>query len=167
MPSYGLMRQIGEQKWWTGVFHLESNPQLNEIEVAAHYSGWRYVLTRTEVKDVYERNTYYGGKAVGLSTLDARPIEQSDNEDEAHTTALAEAAAADEADATTAAGVAARYDVADAAEAADADETETDQPIHYCNDRLCNWDCGTLWCGCIDVCRGRCGSRCGIKGSDW
>jgi hypothetical protein len=23
----------------------------------------------------------------------------------------------------------------------------------------CSGDCGTLWCGCIDVCRGRCGFR--------
>lgn len=122
MPVYGLMRQIGEQKWWAGVFHLESNPQLNEIEVAAHYSGWRYVLKRTEVKDVYEKNTYWGDESVGLFTLDARPAPQSDTEDETET-----------------------------------DQPETDeqkdQPIHYCNDRLCNWDCGMLQCGCIDVCR--------------
>ena len=26
-----------------------------------------------------------------------------------------------------------------------------------CYDEDCNWDCGTLWCGCIDVCRNRCG----------
>ena len=26
-----------------------------------------------------------------------------------------------------------------------------------CDDWLCPGDCGTLWCGCIDVCRGRCG----------
>jgi hypothetical protein len=29
--------------------------------------------------------------------------------------------------------------------------------IHYCGDIECVWDCGELWCGCIDVCRGRCG----------
>lgn len=28
-----------------------------------------------------------------------------------------------------------------------------------CYDRLCPGDCGTLWCGCIDVCRNRCGLR--------
>lgn len=27
---------------------------------------------------------------------------------------------------------------------------------HYCYDSECNWDCGTLSCGCIDICRGRC-----------
>ena len=27
------------------------------------------------------------------------------------------------------------------------------EDIHYCGDRKCEWDCGTLWCGCIDVCR--------------
>ena len=31
--------------------------------------------------------------------------------------------------------------------------------IHYCNDYFCNWDCGILDCGCIDMCRGRCGCR--------
>jgi hypothetical protein len=30
---------------------------------------------------------------------------------------------------------------------------------HYCGDINCEWDCGTLSCGCIDVCRGRCGLR--------
>ena len=28
---------------------------------------------------------------------------------------------------------------------------------HYCGDKNCEWDCGELWCGCIDQCRGRCG----------
>lgn len=32
-----------------------------------------------------------------------------------------------------------------------------DEWIHYCGDRDCNGDCGLLACGCIDVCRGRCG----------
>jgi hypothetical protein len=125
MPAYGLMRQIGEQKWWAGVFHLDSNLQLNEIEVASHYSGWRYVLKRTEVKDVYEKQTYWGAELVGLSTLDARPAPQSDDED-----------AEDETETDQ-----------------PADEPEKEQPIHYCNDRLCNWDCGVLRCGCIDICR--------------
>ena len=31
--------------------------------------------------------------------------------------------------------------------------------IHYCNDYFCIGDCGVLDCGCIDVCRGRCGCR--------
>ncbi len=30
---------------------------------------------------------------------------------------------------------------------------------HYCGDWLCPGDCGTLDCGCIDQCRGRCGFR--------
>lgn len=34
--------------------------------------------------------------------------------------------------------------------------------VHYCGDRTCEWDCGELWCGCIDVCRGRCGFK-----EDW
>ena len=25
--------------------------------------------------------------------------------------------------------------------------------IHYCGDRKCDGECGTLVCGCIDVCR--------------
>jgi hypothetical protein len=29
--------------------------------------------------------------------------------------------------------------------------------VCHCGDRWCDWDCGVLWCGCIDVCRGRCG----------
>lgn len=32
-------------------------------------------------------------------------------------------------------------------------------PICYCGHDDCEWDCGVLWCGCIDVCRGRCGLR--------
>lgn len=30
--------------------------------------------------------------------------------------------------------------------------------ICYCHDRRCNRDCGILSCGCIDICRGRCGN---------
>ena len=29
----------------------------------------------------------------------------------------------------------------------------------YCRDWLCPGTCGELQCGCIDVCRGRCGLR--------
>lgn len=29
--------------------------------------------------------------------------------------------------------------------------------IHYCDDIFCDGYCGTLHCGCIDVCRNRCG----------
>jgi hypothetical protein len=28
-----------------------------------------------------------------------------------------------------------------------------------CQDLNCIWDCGTLNCGCIDVCRNRCGTH--------
>lgn len=28
---------------------------------------------------------------------------------------------------------------------------------HYCGNYDCKEDCGVLWCGCIDVCRKRCG----------
>lgn len=28
-----------------------------------------------------------------------------------------------------------------------------------CNDWMCPGECGTLWCGCIDMCRGRCGFK--------
>jgi hypothetical protein len=28
---------------------------------------------------------------------------------------------------------------------------------HYCRDPACKWECGMLDCGCIDMCRGRCG----------
>jgi hypothetical protein len=29
--------------------------------------------------------------------------------------------------------------------------------VHYCDDIWCDGHCGALYCGCIDVCRGRCG----------
>uniref|UniRef100_A0A6C0D6Y3 Uncharacterized protein n=1 Tax=viral metagenome TaxID=1070528 RepID=A0A6C0D6Y3_9ZZZZ len=29
--------------------------------------------------------------------------------------------------------------------------------VHHCDDIYCNGYCGTLHCGCIDVCRNRCG----------
>jgi hypothetical protein len=31
--------------------------------------------------------------------------------------------------------------------------------IHYCDNVDCEGDCGVLVCGCIDMCRGRCGTR--------
>jgi len=30
---------------------------------------------------------------------------------------------------------------------------------HYCGSKQCRQDCGVLRCGCVDVCRGRCGTR--------
>lgn len=30
-------------------------------------------------------------------------------------------------------------------------------PVCYCGDKDCEWDCGVLDCGCIDICRNRCG----------
>lgn len=33
-----------------------------------------------------------------------------------------------------------------------------DELLHYCCDYFCSGDCGELSCGCIDVCRGRCGT---------
>lgn len=38
------------------------------------------------------------------------------------------------------------------------------EKIHYCGDLECEWDCGVLVCGCIDQCRGRCGSREYLRG---
>jgi hypothetical protein len=29
--------------------------------------------------------------------------------------------------------------------------------VHHCGDILCDSNCGTLYCGCIDLCRGLCG----------
>lgn len=29
--------------------------------------------------------------------------------------------------------------------------------IHYCDDIWCDGHCGSLYCGCVDTCRGRCG----------
>lgn len=41
----------------------------------------------------------------------------------------------------------------------DYDEDEDDRHYtHYCGDPDCYGDCGVLRCGCIDVCRGRCGN---------
>ncbi len=31
--------------------------------------------------------------------------------------------------------------------------------LHYCNDYFCSGECGELDCGCVDICRGRCGLR--------
>jgi hypothetical protein len=37
------------------------------------------------------------------------------------------------------------------------DYDDYEEYVHYCGDRTCIGDCGELACGCIDVCRGRCG----------
>ncbi len=39
------------------------------------------------------------------------------------------------------------------------EEPVATERVHFCGDRSCEWDCGTLDCGCIDQCRGRCGLR--------
>jgi hypothetical protein len=39
--------------------------------------------------------------------------------------------------------------------------------IHYCGDWICPGDCGTLFCGCIDICRGRCGINEPIRFDKW
>jgi hypothetical protein len=35
-------------------------------------------------------------------------------------------------------------------------QIDCDKKHCYCGDRTCNRKCGTLLCGCIDICRGRC-----------
>lgn len=37
------------------------------------------------------------------------------------------------------------------------DCNEEIRTAHHCGDWMCPGDCGVLWCGCIDQCRGRCG----------
>jgi hypothetical protein len=42
----------------------------------------------------------------------------------------------------------------------DDNNEETDNTYQCpCYVKGCDGDCGTLWCGCIDVCRGRCGLK--------
>ncbi len=36
------------------------------------------------------------------------------------------------------------------------------EDVHYgchCGDWMCDRTCGVLWCGCVDICRGRCGYK--------
>lgn len=42
-------------------------------------------------------------------------------------------------------------------DAARAERLRDNGSYHHCGDPDCDYDCGMLWCGCIDVCRGRCG----------
>jgi hypothetical protein len=44
-----------------------------------------------------------------------------------------------------------------AAEPVELVEEKENKHIHHCGDADCEYDCGVLWCGCIDQCRGRCG----------
>ena len=39
------------------------------------------------------------------------------------------------------------------------------EATHTCGDPACKWDCGELSCGCIDMCRGRCGIQ--WNGDQW
>ena len=39
----------------------------------------------------------------------------------------------------------------------DDDSIDLHKGRHFCGDWICDGRCGVLWCGCIDVCRGRCG----------
>ena len=41
-----------------------------------------------------------------------------------------------------------------------------DVGLHYCGEFYCTGDCGVLSCGCIDVCRGRCGAPYGFRSWD-
>jgi hypothetical protein len=36
---------------------------------------------------------------------------------------------------------------------------EVEEPVHHCGENTCEEDCGELWCGCIDICRGSCGLK--------
>lgn len=80
-PAYGIMRQIGDHKWWSGASYLEYNPSENEVEVAAFYTGWKWILKRTDKPYMYEKVTYWNGNIVQSSMMDATPVEQSDDED--------------------------------------------------------------------------------------
>ncbi len=50
------------------------------------------------------------------------------------------------------------YDASDEVEHCYVSEDEDETPC-ACNYSKCQGDCGTLHCGCIDICRGRCGIR--------
>lgn len=59
-PLIPLTRQIGESKWqYSGQMFIQ-NPALLELEVAKHMSGWRYMLYRSDDKDVLIRRIFYG-----------------------------------------------------------------------------------------------------------
>ena len=48
------------------------------------------------------------------------------------------------------------------------EEEQEDEYKCPCYLKECPGDCGTLWCGCIDVCRGRCGLNDPLdRGSRW
>ena len=40
-------------------------------------------------------------------------------------------------------------------------EQKAEEPVHHCGEKACEGekDCGELWCGCIDICRGQCGLK--------
>lgn len=42
-----------------------------------------------------------------------------------------------------------------------------DPNVCHCGDKECDWGCGVLWCGCIDVCRNRCGLNDEIRYGRW
>lgn len=44
-------------------------------------------------------------------------------------------------------------------EAMETQREEIEARAHYCGELSCEGDCGELSCGCIDMCRGRCGWR--------
>lgn len=65
----GLCRQIGEHKWYAGVSYLSYNPDKNDITVAEHYTGWRFVLMRTKSQNVFVTLTYYHNKLVIIEKM--------------------------------------------------------------------------------------------------
>jgi hypothetical protein len=71
--SSGLSRQIGEHKWWAGVAYLEQQPDMKEITVAEHWTGWRYVLARTKSSTIFVKLTFYNDKMWAIEMLSAIP----------------------------------------------------------------------------------------------
>ncbi len=64
LPPIPLTRQIGECKWQHAAAVLLQSPDKQMTPVAEHYSGWRYVLVRSEEKNILIRRIYNDSKLI-------------------------------------------------------------------------------------------------------
>jgi len=67
--NYMIVRQITDEQWCEAALRLEQNPDMNEVEASIPRRHWSWLITRTNIRGVFLKNTYFHGKLVTSSSM--------------------------------------------------------------------------------------------------
>jgi hypothetical protein len=62
-------RQIGMNKWMLGALTLMAYPTQNECWVAEHYTGYNYILERSDTPEEFLQKTFHNDRLVNTETM--------------------------------------------------------------------------------------------------